>query len=111
MVSRKRERSETRGKTVLNDLYASRERMNRAATEFLKIDMEMGLMFMDIARGTNDISRKQRNHRAAWKAYDTVLKLIRKVELSERDATHLIQGLDLLRSELEDMGTACEKSL
>ena len=106
MVSRKRERSETRDKSVLNDFYASRERMNRAATEFLKIDMEMGLMFVDIARRTHDAARKQRNHRAAWKAYDTVLKLIRKVELSEGNATHLMQGLDRLRSELEDMGTA-----
>lgn len=63
-------------------------------------------MFADIARRTNDAARQRRNHRAARKAYETVLKLIRKVELSERDATHLEQGLDRLRSELEDMGTA-----
>ena len=87
-----------------DQLLASRERMNRAATEFLKIDLETALTFLNIARQAHDSARKERNRRAARKAYDTVIKLIGKVELNDLDRQTVTDGLLQLRRELETMG-------
>ena len=69
-------------KPTVDDLLASRERMNRASAEFLKIDLETALTFVKIARQSRDDVRKKRNCKAARRAYETVLRLINKVELN-----------------------------
>ena len=89
---------------TVDQLLASRERMNRASAEFLKIDVETALTFANIARQAHDSARKERNCRAARKAYDTVAKLFRKVNLNDVDRQTVIDGLLQLRKELEALG-------
>jgi hypothetical protein len=89
---------------TIDELLASRERMNRASTEFLKIDLETALTFVKIARQTCDSVRKARNRLAARKAYDTVAKLVAKVRLNDTDHQIVTDGLRELKKELEALG-------
>ena len=45
-------------KPTIDDLLASRERMNQTSTEFLKIDLETALTFADIANHSVNDSRR-----------------------------------------------------
>jgi len=89
-----------------NEFLFSRERLNRASVEFLKVDLETTLIFLHIARQTDHVSRQQRNLRAARKAYDTILRFMERVELSDEDIRALIIGLERLRSEMKELGEA-----
>jgi len=86
------------------DLLISSERLNQTGAEFLKIDVEMALTFTDIARRATDPLRKQRNRRAARRAYDSIVRLTARVHLSDEDARTLRQGLTRLKSELKSLG-------
>jgi hypothetical protein len=89
---------------TLDDLRASREQMNRAGAEFLKIDLETARTFVEIARHPYDDSYKKRNCRSARKAYDTVSKLIDKVHWHARDEVAVKRELRRLKTELEGLG-------
>lgn len=91
-------------KPTIDELIVSRERMNRASAEFLKLDIQTALTFLTIARQTQDDTRQQRNLRSARKAYDTVLRLMDRVILSDEDARIVKSGLERLRSELSGLG-------
>ena len=105
MVSRKqRPRRHAADHQAQSEFIASREQMIRASTEFLKIDIETALTFLKIARETGDGVRKRRTCLAARKAYDTVNKLLLKVELGVEDQRIVVGGLAQVRSELEQLG-------
>jgi aspartyl-tRNA synthetase len=107
VVSKKQlTKSHSAGKSAADEDIFSRESLDRASAEFLKIDVQTALTFMMIARQTQDNSRQQRNLRAARKAYDTVLRLRNRILLNEEDARELTSGLKKLRSELEQFGEA-----
>jgi len=78
--------------------------VNRTTLDFLKVDVQTGLTFTGIALQTEDSIKRQRNCRSARKAYDTVLKMIKKVDISENDARILYRNLHRLRSELVSLG-------
>lgn len=105
MVStRQRTAGHAAPKPTIDELLASRERMNRASAEFLKIDLETALTFVDSSRQTRDAFRKKRNCQAARKAYDTVVRLISRVNLTANDTLVVNRRLELLKAELEDLG-------
>jgi len=93
-------------KVTFDQILASRERMNRASVEFLKIDLQTAFTFLRVARQTDDPIRKHRNCRAARRAYDTVVKLMGKVRLNKQDRQTVVLGLEHLRSELQEFGEA-----
>ncbi len=101
-------KQETKGhaaeKPTVDEILSSRARVNQASTEFLKIDVETALTFVKIAQRTRDEVRKQRNRRAARKAYETVIKFMERVELRTEDMRILARGLKQLRSELQSLG-------
>jgi len=86
------------------DLIEPRERMNRASGQFLKIDLETALTFVTSARGTNDAARRLRNIRSARKAYDTVIKLSRKLRPPDDDIQAINGMLEELKTKLADLG-------
>ena len=88
----------------MDELLATRKRLNRANSDFLKVDVQTALTFTGIALQTTDPVKRQRNQRSARKAYDTVLRLMGKVQLSESDARTLGSGLERLKSELRELG-------
>jgi len=97
-------RGHAAARPTVDELLASRERMNRATTEFLKLDLQTALTFAGIARQTRDQIRKKRNCTAARRAYDTVVRLVDRVELSVEDGRVVRHGLQRLRTELESLG-------
>ena len=84
----------------------SRERLDRASADFLKIDLETALTFTYIARQTADVARRQRNQEAAKRAYHTVTRMMERVKLSDEDVRTLAIGLEQLRSELQELEEA-----
>jgi len=78
--------------------------MSRASGQFLKIDLETALTFLQIARETNDDTRRSRNIRSARKAYETVIKLSRKIQLADVDIQAINQTLEELKTRLADLG-------
>jgi hypothetical protein len=91
-------------KPTIDELLASRERMNRASIDFLMTDLETALTFAKIALTTRDVSRRKRTCRAARKAYETLAKFVHKVDLSAEDARRVSAGMKQLKSELESLG-------
>jgi predicted anti-sigma-YlaC factor YlaD len=88
----------------MDELLASREQMNRASTEFLRLDLETALTFVKIARQTHDHLQKKRNCRAARRAYETVAKLAKKADFNTENGRAMRLGLAQLRAELEELG-------
>ena len=98
---RRRARVDTPGR---DDPKPFPERLYRAGTDFLKIDVETALTFLTVVRSTQDEARRTRNLRAARRAYDTVVRLKQKVTLTDNDEQSLTSRLQVLRSELEGCG-------
>ena len=91
-------------KPTLDELLSQGRELNHVSVDFLKIDVTTALTFAGIAQQTDDAVKKSRNQRAARKAYDTVLHLAEKVNLSPDDAEILAGNLARLKSELQALG-------
>jgi hypothetical protein len=64
----------------------------------------MALTFAKIARQTHDDFRRKHSCSAARKAYDTVARLIQKVDLSDEDSQAARSGLAQVKIELLTLG-------
>jgi len=104
MASRKQKTRLAAAKPTMDELLASRERMNRVSVEFLKADLETALTFVQIARQTSDDCRRMRTCRAARRAYETLEKFFSRVDLGTENGRQLGLGLKHLRTELEGLG-------
>lgn len=91
-------------KRTTDEVLATRQSLNRISTDFLKVDIQTAFTFTRIALQTEDPVRKRRNRRSARTAYDTVLRLMGKIQLSESDARVLDSKLKRLKSELRELG-------
>ena len=91
-------------KPTVDELLASRERMNRVSVEFIETDLETALTFVQIARQTSDDSRRKRTCRAARRAYDSLKGFANRVELTAEHGKQVALGLKRLKSELESLG-------
>ncbi len=91
-------------KPTVDELLASVTRHNKTGTDFLKADLEAALTFTDIAGTAEDSEDRERNRRAARRAYDTIVRLINKVELNREDANAMGSKLARLKSNLSGMG-------
>jgi hypothetical protein len=100
--------SQQRGHSVprptVDELLASKSRFNKATTDFLKIDLETALTFTALALQAQDREKKERNRKAARKAYDTITRLISRVTFSEVEANAFKENLERLRSDLIKLG-------
>jgi hypothetical protein len=72
--------------------------------EFLLVDLDIALTFMDVAETTEFRGTAQRNHKNARKAYDMVVSKLREVSPTEAQQSALNQKLALLRVRLQDVG-------
>lgn len=91
-------------KPTIGDLLASKSRANKASTEFLKVDLQTALTFAGLASNAKDRVKRERNQRAARKAYDTILRLIGRVTLTEQEARFFEKNLSRLKLELSGLG-------
>lgn len=88
----------------MGELLENRQEFNHVSTDFLKLDVATALTYTKTALETEDAAKKSRNQRAARRAYDTVQRLAKKVDLSRDDAEVLSSGLERLKSELQTLG-------
>ena len=91
-------------KSTADELQANGKALNRVSTDFLKIDVATALTFSGIALQTDDVIKKRRNRRAARKAYDTIRRLAKGVDLADEDAQLLSTDLARLKYELQTLG-------
>jgi hypothetical protein len=89
---------------TVDELLASQSRFKKVGTDFLKIELKMARTFTELALQTQDRVKKERNQRAARKAYDTIVHLIGRVTLSEVEADFFEKTLAQLRSDLVELG-------
>jgi hypothetical protein len=89
---------------TMDELLASGAKLNRTSAEFLKTDLQTLLIFSKSALSADSAEKKTRNCQAARKGYDTILRLIGKVRLTEDDADYFSQNLQRLKSELQTLG-------
>jgi type IV secretory pathway TrbF-like protein len=91
-------------KPTIDALLASEKQFNQAGTQFLKVDVATALTFANTALQADDPEKKRRNRASARKAYDTVVRMMKKLKLSASDAEEIQQGLQRLKSELVTLG-------
>jgi hypothetical protein len=91
-------------KPTIDEILAAVARHNKTSTDFLNAETETSLTFAAIARAADTPMERERSRRAARKAYDTVVRLIEKVDLTDHDAKMLSRNLARLKSELRGLG-------
>lgn len=91
---------------TISELLASRERMNRASSDFLKVDLKTALMFTASASQYRDRLSSGRNRQAARRSYEVLLHLIPRVQLSVEDSEIISRGMRRLKAELQALGEA-----
>jgi hypothetical protein len=99
-----RNRAYTVPKPTVDALLAAKEQSNRVGADFLKVDLETALTFVQVALTTEDLATRERNRKSARGAYDTVLKFTKKLHLSESDVTELKRDLRRLKADLLRLG-------
>jgi len=91
-------------KPTFDEFLANGRGFNRASADFLKLDVQTALTFTGIALQMEDSVNKRRNQRSARKAYDCVLNLAKRVQLTEEETLTLTLRLDRLKFELQTLG-------
>jgi hypothetical protein len=78
--------------------------LNQNGVDFVLIDLDVGMTFMDVAEASRIDEITRRNHHNARKAYDAVVRLLEKLKpsLSERQA--IDAKLAILRTRLQTVG-------
>jgi hypothetical protein len=80
------------------------EQTNRIGAEFLQIDSEIGLTFSALALGSRDEGKRNRTGHTARRAYDTIMRLRKNIELTDPERHKLDANLRRLNSELQRLG-------
>ncbi len=78
--------------------------LNRTGVEFLITDLDLGCTFMDVAQTSWIKETVTRNHKNARRAYDTVVRLLVKLELDKTTYQILEAKLTDLKARLEAAG-------
>ena len=88
----------------MDDILATRARLNQASADFLKVDVVTALTFSKIALESHDSVKRRRNCENARRGYDTIVRLADKVTLTSNEAQFLAEKLQELRSDLLRLG-------
>ena len=79
--------------------------LNANCVEFLKTDLDTGLIFASIALDAGeDFRKRQRNQANARKAHDTIAAWRRRLVLTDSDAQYIEEKLVRLRDSLRRRG-------
>ena len=81
-----------------------RSDLNTTSIGFLLTDLETALTFLDVAQTSHDQETKQRNHKNAHVAYDTVIRLLPNVKPTAAQQQAIDEKLSLLKARLEAVG-------
>jgi hypothetical protein len=86
------------------DIAQTLKDTNATSVEFLNVEADTGLMFAEIARQSTDIAKTARNRENARMAYDTVLRFIGRVTLTDAESEGLSLKMAKLKNGLQILG-------
>jgi hypothetical protein len=86
--------------TVSDSWQDASSSLNKTGVEFLIADLDLALTFLEVADGSLNLETKQRNHRNARNAYDTVVRLLPGVRPEKVQRVEIDQKLKLLKTRL-----------
>jgi hypothetical protein len=92
---------------ILFDNWTVSERFHdliQTGVEFMLIDLDLAMTFMDVAEGSRLEDTKHRNHKNARKAYDAVLQHLEKLKPDARQRRVIDAMLARLKTRLETAG-------
>jgi hypothetical protein len=78
-------------------------RTNKLGAEFLQIDSEIALTFSALALDARDMVKKRRTAQTARRAYDTIMRLRKGIDLTPAEEEKLDANLRRLEIELESL--------
>jgi hypothetical protein len=84
------------------ELSSAEAEASRAGAEFLITDLGIAHALLDLARQESDAVVRRRYFGHAWRAYDTVLRLSRRLQLEPEERRDLERGVLRLRARLDD---------
>ena len=87
-----------------DEFLANLQDATRASVNFLKTDLETALTFSGIALSTQDPKKRDRMRQNARKAYDTVIRFMKRLDLNAADSQIIFAYLRRLKSELATLG-------
>jgi hypothetical protein len=74
----------------------------RAAAVFLLTDLDLAITFLDLAHASHNQETSRRNQNNARTAYDTVLRFLPRLILTEFEQSAIREKLSALRIRLEN---------
>jgi len=74
---------------------------NSIGVQFLRTELKTGHTLLDIAEVTEVEATRMRTLRNAWHAYDLVLRMMNRLNLSLADQEDLCSGLHALKRRLD----------
>ena len=77
---------------------------NQSGVEFLLADLDLALTFMDIAATSGIEETAHRNHKRARYAYDTALRLLRRLTPDTEQRNAINAKMALLKKRLQAVG-------
>lgn len=81
-----------------------RAQTNSIGAQFLLVDSAVGLTFSGIALKTSSCEERTRRTQAARKAYDTIMRLKKNLDLHKAERDKLDANLQRLKHELQTLG-------
>ena len=82
----------------------STDQANRLGVDFLQVDSEIALTFSSMALETNDKEKKIRATQTARRAYESIMRLSKKIEFTQAQREKLNVNLQRLKAELKSLG-------
>jgi hypothetical protein len=84
------------------------EETNRVGVDFLRIEAEAALTFLQVAETTGSDATRDRNYHNASEGYRTLLQFLPRVVLDPKDAVEIRMKLEYLKLHLELGGYSLE---
>jgi hypothetical protein len=78
--------------------------LNQTGVEFVLVDLDVGMTFMDVAEASRGAETTRRNHNNARNAYDAVLRLSAKLKPSPSQRQAIDTKLAVLKARLQAVG-------
>jgi hypothetical protein len=88
----------------MQDFAQTMRESNATSVEFLNIETNTGLMFATLAQQADNAEKKARNCANARLAYNTVLRFISRVSLTNAESQSLALKMAKLKTELQKLG-------
>ena len=86
------------------ELSKTGQQLNATNADFLKVDVETALTFSQLALGTDNPEKRDRNRRNARKAHDTITHLSEKVVFTPAQQEYMNEKMAQLKRELTELG-------